>query len=107
MIHRIKQNDRRPAIRCTLLAANGSVVNLTGATVRFLMGLSGSTALVNQPATVVDAVNGVVEYAWLPGDTANAGRFQAEFQVTHSDGRAETFPNESYIVVQIDADLGS
>jgi len=62
--------------------------------------------LVNGDAVVSDGENGTAYYAWNAEDTANAGSFKAEFEVTYTDGSIETFPNDGYITIEIDPDLG-
>jgi len=102
----IKQNDTGPAIAATLRDANGDVVDLTGASVRFHMRLKGSTtAKVDAAATVVSASLGEVSYGWAAADTDTVGKFDAEFEVTHSDASVETFPNTSYITVIVKDDI--
>lgn len=67
----------------------------------------GGTVVVDREAASIegDPANGVVRYDWDAADTANAGRFEAEFEVTYSDGTVETFPNNDFIVVQIGGDI--
>jgi hypothetical protein len=60
---------------------------------------------IDTAATVVTAASGIVRYDWLAADTDTAGTFQAEFEVTYSDGKIETFPNASYIEVVITDDI--
>ena len=102
----IKRGDTSPAIRYAL---SPTTVVLTGATVRFQMRARRSRG----GATVIDAVAVVVtatgtptvEYQWQAGNTANAGIFEAEFQVTYADGRNETFPNDGFISVKVSEDV--
>lgn len=103
----IKRRDQLPEIVAILKDATNAVINLSGCTVRFIMvsKLDGSTA-VDAPATVVDAVNGKVKYAWIVGDTDESGSFNAEWEVTFGSGLAETFPNSSNLQVKITDDLG-
>lgn len=100
----IKRNDTRDAIKATLSNESGPV-DLTGATVRFLMS-KGSTVKVDRQAEIQDAVNGVVWMVFDQGDTDETGTFKAEFEVTFSDARIETFPNDSFILINIINDLG-
>jgi hypothetical protein len=100
----IKRNDTRDAIKATLSNESGPV-DLTGATVRFLMS-KGSTVKVDRQAEIQDALNGIVWMVFDQGDTDETGTFKAEFEVTFSDARIETFPNDSFILINIINDLG-
>lgn len=106
----IKRADRRPRFRVQLTVGkdNPVPINLTGNTgVWFIMKNGSGTITVNQPATVVDAANGIVEYAWGATDTTTLGDYSAEFEVAWSASRTETqtFPSEGYWPVHIVADL--
>lgn len=94
----IKRGDTAPALRYALLP---ETVDLTGANVAFVMDGLGRL-----PAHVIEARPAVVQYDWRSGDTARAGLHRAEFEVTYSDGRIETYPNAGYLLVQIGEDLG-
>lgn len=96
----IKRNDTSPAVEYALSTDDGPV-NLTGATVKFYMG-----SVVDASADVLNAIGGIVSYQWQVGDTSSYGFFNAEFEVTYSDGTKETFPNNGYISVHISPDLG-
>lgn len=91
----IKQNDTSPAMSYKLYTAQGAIVNLEGAAVRFMM-----EDIIDAPAAVV-ANQGEISYNWQQGDTAKAGTFKAEFQVNYANGGIETFPNGGYILVTI------
>ena len=56
-------------------------------------------------AVNVTPASGEVRYDWSVGDTAEAGSYQAEFEVTYSDGSMETFPNDGHISVKITDDI--
>lgn len=102
----IKQNDTSPIIQATLKDASDELIDLTGASVRFHMRKIGNTtAKVDSAATVEDALNGVVSYAWQAADTDTIGTFQCEFEVTYIDGGIETFPNSKFITVEITDDI--
>jgi hypothetical protein len=105
MAFTIKQGDTSPALVASLTTGSGQPVSLAGATVLFhIRGTRSSTAK-TAPATVVDAANGRVRYEWTADDTAVAGDFECEFEVTYSDGSIETFPNDDYIEVTIPAQI--
>lgn len=53
-----------------------------------------------------DAVNGIVNVAFLRHHTEKAGIFKAEFKVTFKDGRVETYPNDDYLEVNIMNNVG-
>jgi hypothetical protein len=106
MAFNIKQNDTSPSLRATLKDGNNSAVDLTGASIRFHMVSLDGTAVVDSAATVISpASSGVVQYNWVAGDTQTAGAYNAEFEVAFSNGKIETFPNDSYISVSIRAEL--
>lgn len=102
----IKAHDRLPVIQA-VLGTGGAEVNLTGATsVKFIMKpVSGSTVKVNSAATIVDPVAGLVQYDWLAIDTDTPGEYLAEWEVTWSGGKKQTFPTLSYHSVNVNADL--
>lgn len=102
----VKQNDTSPAMLATLQDADGVAVSLVGATVRFHMRkLGGTQTKVDAAATVVNALAGTVRYSWIAADTNTVGSYQAEFEVTYADASVETFPNDSYIPVEIIDDI--
>lgn len=103
----VKQNDTAPSIRATLKDGDDDVIDLTGATVRFHMRtIGGTTAKVDSAVTVISpATSGIVQYDWVADDTDTIGTYQAEFEVTYSDSRIETFPNNGYITIEIKDDI--
>ena len=94
-------------MRVALYDPNGAVVPLAGATVRFAMGVQPGAPLIAAAATVIDAANGIVEYQWVAGDTATAGTFLGEFEVTFADSNIETFPNDTNIQIIVKAEMGA
>ncbi len=100
----IKANDRLPVLDAVLSNLSGAI-NLTTATqVRLIMKSPAFT--VTGLCTVVDAATGAVRYTWAAGDTANAGDYQLEFEITWPGPKLETVPNDSYKSVSVLADLG-
>lgn len=101
----LKRGDTGPTISAVLSDPAG-VVDLTGATVRFKMRLSDSGAIVvNAVATIVSAAAGSVSYGWEAADTAVAGTYLAEWEVTFGNGEVITFPNDGHLHVKIAGDL--
>jgi len=106
----IKQNDTLEAIAATLNDSVGSAFSLAGATVVFSMRSLTTNALIidNVAATIVDAALRKVKYEWIAGNTVLAGDYLAEFEVTFSDGKIQTFPNglNAGIVIHIIPQVG-
>lgn len=103
-----KQNDTTSPITRKLEDANGAAVNLTGATVKFLLRpINATTNKINAAATIVVAATGDVSYTPTGTDTNTAGLFIGEWQVTYAGGAVQTFPNGAYDLVLISPELGS
>ena len=104
----IKQNDTVQALVRDLKDAFGSPVNITGATVAFSMRVkpAGSVKVNAAAGTVVDGGLGRIRYPFTSSDTDTADTFEAEIQVTYSDGGVQTFPNDGYFDVIIIDDIG-
>lgn len=102
----IKRGDQLPAIQSVLSDSTG-IVNLAGATVDFIWKLRNVTGHVPKTgsATIVDEDAGVVKYSWAANDVTGAGMFNAEWQVTFSDSRTMSFPNNGYFMFEILSDL--
>ena len=102
----IGRKDTSPSIQATLKDGAGTVVDLTSATVKFLMATKAASAYkVNANATIVGAAtNGVVKYSFSATDTDTAGTFDASFRVTFASGLVETVPNAGRITVQVTDD---
>lgn len=101
----IKRGDTSPAL---LLELGGAEISLAGATVVFSMvPFPAGAAVISRAAAGVAAgfALPVVQYDWTAGDTAAAGDYLAEFEVTFSDGTRETFPNGDHLLIRIVSDL--
>ena len=103
----LKQNDTAPSIRANLKDGDGAAIDLTGASIRFHMRtIGGTTSKVDAAGYVISPpASGSVQYNWVGADTDTVDSYQAEFEVTYSDGTVETFPNDSYIRVEITDDI--
>lgn len=97
----IKKGDRRPAVTATAKDAAGAVIDLTGATAKFLMMDWDGVVKVNATATITNPTGGQLQYDWVSADTDMPGAYRAEFEVTFSDGKKMTVPNDSYIHVSV------
>ena len=104
----IKKGDRLPAFTGIVKDGDGVIVNLTGCTAKFIMSkIPGGIPVVNASATIVPPpTSGQVSYAWGATDTATAGTYYAEIEVTFPGALLETFPNDGYATVIIGTDLG-
>ncbi len=91
----MRQGDTKPDIEVTLKDGDGVVVNVAGASIEFHMkNAAGTVVIATGSVTLTDGANGVVTYPWQDGDTATAGLFEAEFEVSYAgDAGVETFPN--------------
>lgn len=108
----LKRGDTLPYLVATLSDDSGPV-DLTGATVKFVLRQSRTRCATGEPAlllkkdaVVADPASGVVRYEWASGDTDTAGQFDGEFEVTFPSGGRWTFPSSGYIPVNIGVDLG-
>lgn len=110
----IRAGDTVSVIQQTLEDENGAPVDLTGAQVRFrLAPITGSgTSVLDAAATVVQTGSppnftnkGVVKYTWVAGNTAVAGLYLAEWEVTFSGGGVGTYPNGGYVLIRMTEQL--
>lgn len=97
----IKRHDRLPFLDATLSDEGGTLTTLAGATVVFVMknAKTGRNVL-RKSATVLDAALLKVRYEWEAEDTAIAGKYNGEFEVSFG-GLPWTFPSPGYIPIQI------
>ena len=104
----IKQNDTSPALEGILRDGFGSPIDITGATVVLNTRLQpGGTVKVSggSMGAVGSAVNGRVKYSWVAADTDTAGIYEAEIQITFSNGKIRTIPPKGYFIVDVTDDI--
>ena len=103
-----KQNDTAPAIAEQLLDGAGVAVNLTSASVKFMMWGQGDTAVkVNAAATITDAALGKVSFTPTTTHTDTPGDYLVEWSVTFGGGAIETFPNSGWQKVRVVDDIAT
>lgn len=104
----MKRGDTRPILIVALTDAEDTPVDVTGATLRFLMReqAAPATVVLNTTATTPNAASGILHYVWVAGDTATIGRFYGEFEVTFADGTVLTAPTDDYLRIIVKDDLG-
>lgn len=103
----IKQNDTWPVLAFTLSDAAGTVDLTSATTIRLIMKLGSTTVIGVCDKDANQVTNrGKGTYTWIAADTATAGPFRAEFEITWSNGKVETFPNTGYKTIEIVGDLG-
>lgn len=111
----IKRNDTASVIASTLENSGGTAVDIQGATILFKMAsISGGTLIAAGTASILQVgdgsgtagAKGKVSYAWTTTDTATAGWYAAEWEVTYSSGTVQTFPNGDPVLVRVMEDIG-
>lgn len=104
----IKRGDTAPQLTATLKDRAGAAVDLTDATA-VLFVMRRVAALTNSEPAISGAMtfqpDGTVTYLWAPGDTDHAGMYLAEFVVTWTSGREQTYPTNSYVTITVYDDL--
>jgi hypothetical protein len=102
----IKRHDTRPPLVKNLLDADGDPVNLSTASVVFIMSAGGVPKVNRAPVTVTNAPTGEVSYQWQAADTDTSGQYDGEFEVASGGGGVQTFPNPKKLVILVSDDLG-
>lgn len=98
----ITEGDLSPFFDGFCLTYDGTVIDVTGATVRFHMRLLGAdTRKIDAAGEVVDGPAGHIRYRLQAGDTDTPGTYLCEYEVTYGDGRQESFPNSPAKLVLI------
>jgi hypothetical protein len=104
--HEIKRNDTRPYWPVTLTFEDGTVPDLTGATVRFIArDDSDASVKIDVGATVTNGPAGECEWRPLASETDIAGLYLCEWEATLADATVQTFPTRGYDRLKIIGDL--
>lgn len=105
----VKQHDTS-RIQNQLKDDNGTPINVTGATVKFIAkAVGGGSPIIGSvgtgACTLIVPATGIVQYKFLTADTAAIGPYNVEWQITFADGTQQTVPNPDYDTLTITADL--
>jgi|ERR1044072_2667423 hypothetical protein len=95
----VKQNDTARILTDTLLLSDGTPINLTNATLKFIV--NG----VKKDCEIVSASIGAVQYRFDDTDLENAGSLKCEWEITFESGLQLSVPTKGYIIVRIVPDL--
>jgi len=107
----IKQNDTLPAIEA-IIRTRGSIDQLIPFTLSGVTACTfsmaddcGNLIISSAPAQIVCVSGGTVQYNWVVGDTAEAGKFTGEFELLFAGGDKMTIPTIGSIGIQINKDI--
>jgi hypothetical protein len=89
----------RPSILLSWLQADGSPVDLTGATLSGYIQVIGVTRAISGTLTVTDATGGVFRWDLSAADVADSGNLQVQFVAEYGAGQtpAKTFRCDWFI----------
>lgn len=103
----VRKDDTASPITATLTDEDGNAIDIQGASVRFKMfterGVTKVDALAtnSQVGNGSDGSKGKVTYGWAAGDTDTAGTYLAEWKVTFSNSKVQSFPNEDFLTIAV------
>lgn len=97
----LRKGDTAPNIPITC-TRSGSAINLTGATVRFIISdPNGSrTNSSHSTCTITSATAGTCTYDLASGDIPTAGTYRGDVEITYAGGEVETQTNSVILVVK-------
>lgn len=102
----LKQHDTEPLDVTLGRGGRGKPLDVSD-DVQFFMRLRGAAEpLIQGECTVLDGPHGKVRYAFLPGELDTIGTYDAEWQVTFTDGSDGTWPKRGYKTIIVTPDLG-
>ena len=99
----IAQGDTHPDLVVECKNGDGTVQDLTGATVRFVMWNRSSNAQKLDVVATIDspATNGKARYQLTATDSDTPGVYHARMKVTLSSGRIVHYPNGIPLIIEI------
>lgn len=106
MTYRIKQHDLEPPL---VIDVSGSAGDLNGVESWKVIGKRGSTEVFSDdaPEKVVNSpTSATITHNWVDGETDTTGVINIEVEATWPGGRPQTFPPDSYNIVNVMPDLG-
>src|SRR3990172_1642643 len=99
----MKRNDLQPYYYARAIESTGAAIDLTGATITFMMKNSDTGVIKINPTTtgvtVTAASSGLLHYQWASGNTNTTGTYAIEFEVTPAAGGKFTLPIEKPALV--------
>jgi hypothetical protein len=107
----IKRNDTAPLLIATVYdrgcLGEWNRLNLSGVTsINFSMADDcGALIISSQPAQIISATSGIIQYAWQDGDTVMSGNYMGEFELFFADGRKMSLPREGAIAIRVVDDV--
>ena len=109
----IKRNDTLPDLQiniktrsCINAIIPFDLTSVTGCTFS-MVDECGTVVIASNPAQVINASGGTVQYSWLDGDTSISGKYQGEFELYFDDGKKISVPNLGGIEIFIDQDINN
>lgn len=106
--HYLVQGDSGTTISEQLLDRDGNGVDLSGASVKYMLWIPGAAAAtINAAATIVTAATGIVSFTPSAGQSAVVADYLEEWQVTFSGGLIQTYPAVRPHKVRIRGDLAA
>lgn len=106
-VYTIRQGSTAPSLTITPERQDGSTIDVTGATVRFLIrDVNLTTPLLIATLQVLQTNPAKFRYTPSPGDTGTSGEFLGEVEVVYNDDTRESFPTTGFIPITIVPSLG-
>jgi hypothetical protein len=105
MTFEITQGDTSPAL-VSQLTAGGEPIDLSSVDdVKFIMQDKYERIVIDEgvqeSVNILNASNGEVEFVFRRDNTNTVGSYEAQFEVTYSNGAVETFPSDKRIDIEI------